>query len=192
MGKILLRSLGIILFGFILIGCSTKADTTDKDASQVSKMQSISTLDSDGSIQVVIWLKNPVENLEACGSSDQTVEDACVSQQSQYEDDKTLIKNDLKDLSEVEDFEFINQEKTFAEFGEYYADSPEILELIQPKMMPESFRVTLNSKSKEDAEVFKKEFADNSSINRIEVVTEVQPLRYEDLEKTLETFETSN
>lgn len=42
----------------------------------------------------------------------------------------------------VRNARFINSEQTFADFQEFYADEPEILELVTPDRLPTSFQVT--------------------------------------------------
>lgn len=49
--------------------------------------------------------------------------------------------NILQDSPFVKRYEYVNQEETFLEFQEYYADEPEILELVEPDQLPTSFKV---------------------------------------------------
>ena len=41
----------------------------------------------------------------------------------------------------VERVSYVNQENTFEEFQEFYADQPEVLDLVEPEQLPTSFRV---------------------------------------------------
>jgi cell division transport system permease protein len=47
----------------------------------------------------------------------------------------------LSDSLTVKDYTYVNQEATFVEFQEYYADQPEVLDLVEPGDLPTSFRV---------------------------------------------------
>ena len=38
-------------------------------------------------------------------------------------------------------YSYVDREATYAEFAEYYADNPEVLELVSPDQLPTSFRV---------------------------------------------------
>lgn len=42
----------------------------------------------------------------------------------------------------VREIRYVNQEQTYAEFQSYFADEPEILELVEPDQLPTSFQVT--------------------------------------------------
>ena len=41
----------------------------------------------------------------------------------------------------VKSFTFVNKDATFAEFQDYYADQPEVLDLVEAEQLPTSFRV---------------------------------------------------
>lgn len=47
----------------------------------------------------------------------------------------------LNDSLTVKDFTYVNKEATFIEFQEYYADQPEVLDLVEAEQLPTSFRV---------------------------------------------------
>lgn len=53
-----------------------------------------------------------------------------------------LIENTLENNLYVREFSYIDKEKTWVEFQGYYADRPEILELLTKEKMPTSFRVS--------------------------------------------------
>ncbi len=42
----------------------------------------------------------------------------------------------------VREIRYVDQEQTYAEFQSYFADEPEILELVEPDQLPTSFQVT--------------------------------------------------
>ncbi|MDH3682875.1 MAG: ABC transporter permease [Acidimicrobiia bacterium] len=47
----------------------------------------------------------------------------------------------LQESLTVKDFTYVNKEATFIEFQEYYADQPEVLDLVEADQLPTSFRV---------------------------------------------------
>jgi cell division transport system permease protein len=47
----------------------------------------------------------------------------------------------LESSQTIERVSYVNQEATFVEFQEYYADQPEVLDLVEPEQLPTSFRV---------------------------------------------------
>ena len=47
----------------------------------------------------------------------------------------------LDALTEVDRFVYVNIADTFEEFSAYFADQPEVIELVEPEMLPTSFRV---------------------------------------------------
>lgn len=50
-------------------------------------------------------------------------------------------RNFLDQSSTVKDFTYVNKEATFKEFQDYYADQPEVLDLVESTQLPTSFRV---------------------------------------------------
>jgi cell division transport system permease protein len=49
--------------------------------------------------------------------------------------------NFLDQSPTVQGYTYVNQEATFIEFQEYYADQPEVLDLVEAEQLPTSFRV---------------------------------------------------
>jgi cell division transport system permease protein len=47
----------------------------------------------------------------------------------------------LDESQTVKSYQYVNKEATFAEFQIYYADQPEVLDLVEPAQLPTSFRV---------------------------------------------------
>ena len=47
----------------------------------------------------------------------------------------------LDDLVGVARFAYVDTAETYEEFSAYYADQPEVIELVEPEMLPTSFRV---------------------------------------------------
>jgi cell division transport system permease protein len=52
------------------------------------------------------------------------------------------VRRFLESLPTIERATYVNQEATFAEFQAYYAEQPEVLDLVEPEQLPTSFRVT--------------------------------------------------
>jgi cell division transport system permease protein len=51
------------------------------------------------------------------------------------------VETYLEDHPTVLDHRYVNKEATFQEFEDYYADQPEVLGLVEPELLPTSFRV---------------------------------------------------
>ncbi|MFT7597986.1 MAG: cell division transport system permease protein [Acidimicrobiales bacterium] len=51
------------------------------------------------------------------------------------------VERALADSPQVRDWRFVNIEETYAEFEEFWQDSPEVLEAVTPEQLPTSFRV---------------------------------------------------
>jgi len=47
----------------------------------------------------------------------------------------------LRETQTVKTFEYINRQATFTEFQQYYSDQTEVLDLVEPELLPTSFRV---------------------------------------------------
>lgn len=51
------------------------------------------------------------------------------------------VRNFLDTSLTINRATYVNQEATFVEFQEYYAEQPEVLDLVEPEQLPTSFRV---------------------------------------------------
>jgi cell division transport system permease protein len=56
-------------------------------------------------------------------------------------DQQASIKKDLDDNPDVESSTFVDQDETFREFERLFADSPQLIETVEPEILPPSFRV---------------------------------------------------
>ncbi|MEM9134059.1 MAG: permease-like cell division protein FtsX [Actinomycetota bacterium] len=56
-------------------------------------------------------------------------------------DNVETVRNFLDTSLTVKRVSYVNQENTFQEFQEFYADQPEVLDLVEPEQLPTSFRV---------------------------------------------------
>lgn len=57
------------------------------------------------------------------------------------EEQRESVDGALADSPQVRDHRFVNTEETYAEFEEFWKDSPEVLEAVSPEQLPTSFRV---------------------------------------------------
>ncbi len=118
-------------------------------------------------VEFIIWLKDPVSDRSACEGSDEVARAECESAVARYEQTKTLIQKDLDSSEAVERADFINQEQTFIEFQAYYAESPQILELVTVESMPESFKVVPKSTDSGVIEDFRERYADEPGVRSV-------------------------
>ncbi len=56
-------------------------------------------------------------------------------------DNVETVRNFLDTSLTVKRVSYVNQENTFEEFQAFYADQPEVLDLVEPEQLPTSFRV---------------------------------------------------
>src|SRR3546814_3624502 len=57
------------------------------------------------------------------------------------EEQKASVERDLADNPDVRDFNFVNQDETYEEFQRLFADSPQLVDAVEPSILPPSFRV---------------------------------------------------
>ncbi len=57
------------------------------------------------------------------------------------EEQRQSVDGALADSPQVRDHRFVNTEETYAEFEEFWKDSPEVLEAVSPEQLPTSYRV---------------------------------------------------
>ncbi len=56
-------------------------------------------------------------------------------------DQVDLVRRSLEESSGVRDFRFVDRDETYAEFVDFWEDSPEVIEAVGPEELPTSFRV---------------------------------------------------
>ncbi len=62
--------------------------------------------------------------------------------QPEASDDQTAaVERSLEESPQVQDWSFVDQDETFEEFKELFADSPQIVDTVSPEILPPSFRV---------------------------------------------------
>jgi len=137
-------------------------DQGTKDVSETE--QSANSNQNDDTIyEAVIWLDT------FRPSSDATVEEI-ENEKEQFEqaynETINLIEEKLSNHPEVDSYSFEDKVQQYNEYIDYYRNSPEIVELIDPEKMPESFHVTLTDSAK--IEDFTTEF---KNINLVQGVT---------------------
>ncbi|MEM8922816.1 MAG: permease-like cell division protein FtsX [Actinomycetota bacterium] len=111
---------GAVLAAFvaaIATGCSLLPGQATIDEAATAYERCRTDPPEGGPVQVVVWL-----NPEAPAGDVEVVADA------------------LERIPTLSEVEYIGPEQTFHEFDEYYADQPEVLELIEPEQLPTSFR----------------------------------------------------
>ena len=82
------------------------------------------------------------------------------------------IERALKDSVQVETFRYIDQDETFEEFEQLFADSPEIIESVDPENLPPSFRVVPADKSAETIETLRTAFEAKPGLTEVVAATE--------------------
>jgi cell division protein FtsX len=60
------------------------------------------------------------------------------------------VEDLLQSIPSVAEVDYIDRDRTWVEFEEYFADEPEIQELVEPEHLPTSFRITVGSYSMVD------------------------------------------
>ncbi len=72
----------------------------------------------------------------------------------------------------VRDLRYVNQEQTFVEFQNYYANEPEILELVNPEDLPTSFEVTPEEADVESIKAIAEEIAILAGVDEVEFASD--------------------
>ncbi len=104
----------------------TSDPTALEDAKQFSSVQEVElplgqrpAIVHDGPPGTIIWLEVPVSDTE-------------VAEVARWLDENPL----------VDDYRYVDRDETYAEFREYFADEPEVIDLVEPDQLPTSFNVT--------------------------------------------------
>ena len=63
------------------------------------------------------------------------------------EEQVDAVERALGDSPQVEDYSFVDQDETFEEFKDLFADSPQIIDTVEPEILPPSFRVVPTDKT---------------------------------------------
>jgi cell division transport system permease protein len=72
----------------------------------------------------------------------------------------------------VEEFEYFDQDAAYEEFKKLFADSPEIVEITEPSILPSSFRVVPVEKNANDIEDLAEQFEKQAGVKEVVLATE--------------------
>ncbi len=82
------------------------------------------------------------------------------------------VERALDDSPVVRNFTFITREQTFAEFEEYFAESPEVLAAVTPEDLPTSFRVVPVNPELSVVEQLGRQFAPLPGVRQVDFATD--------------------
>jgi cell division transport system permease protein len=57
------------------------------------------------------------------------------------DEQKQAIETDLVESADVEDFTYVDQDESYEEFKRLFADTPQLVEIVTPEILPPSFKV---------------------------------------------------
>jgi len=120
-----------------------------------------------------IWLQDPVSDRSTCQGEDEVLRAQCEADDIKYQNNITAIRNDLESSKLVKSQLFIDREQTFIEFKKYYEDSPEITELVNVNVMPESFKVTPIDTDPAIIKDFREKFAGKPGVRTIQAAEDL-------------------
>lgn len=94
------------------------------------------------------------------------------------EDQRASIERDLTSNPEVEDATFVNQDETYEEFKRLFQDSPQLVETVEPEILPPSYRVAPRNQDPEVVKALGDQFANKPGVYEVvfafEVVQRIQ------------------
>ncbi len=88
------------------------------------------------------------------------------------EDQTSAVERALADSPQVEDYTFVNQDETFEEFKDLFADSPQIIDTVSPDILPPSFRVVPADKQPETIEGLRTVFEAQPGVREVVAATD--------------------
>src|SRR3954447_21921168 len=91
------------------------------------------------------------------------------------EDQLHAMDAELKGNPNIERTSFVDQTQAYAEFQELFRDSPEMVEAVEPKMLPTSFRVEPKDKSAETIAALSEKYRDQAGVKQ--VVSAIETIR---------------
>ncbi len=77
------------------------------------------------------------------------------------------VERQLEDSTQVERFVYFDQDETFEEFQELFANTPQIVESVTPDILPPSFRVVPVDKSAETIESLRSVFVTQPGVREV-------------------------
>jgi len=107
----------------------------------------------EGGIEFVVWLNPDID-----AAQDSAIEE-------------TLLE--LQNRNQIDRFDYVDQEATYQEFLELFADSPETLEAVEPANMPPSYRVVPTDPDAEVISELASQFRERAGVRDVVLATEV-------------------
>ncbi|MDZ7675283.1 MAG: permease-like cell division protein FtsX [Acidimicrobiales bacterium] len=93
--------------------------------------------------------------------------------QPEASDDQTdAVERALGDSPQVEGFSYVDQEETFQEFQDLFADSPQIVDTVSPDILPPSFRVVPTSKEADVISGLRTQFETQPGVREVVAATD--------------------
>ncbi len=84
----------------------------------------------------------------------------------------SAVERALEESPQVDDYTFVNQDETFEEFKDLFADSPQIIDTVSPDILPPSFRVVPTDKSPETIEGLRTVFEAQPGVREVVAATD--------------------
>ena len=88
------------------------------------------------------------------------------------EEQVSAVERALEESPQVEDYSFVDQDETFEEFKDLFADSPQIIDTVEPEILPPSFRVVPTDKSPATIENLTTVFESQPGVREVVAATE--------------------
>ena len=88
------------------------------------------------------------------------------------EDQTSAVERALEESPQVEGFTYVDQDETFEEFKDLFADSPQIVETVTPDILPPSFRVVPADKQPETIEGLRTVFEAQPGVREVVAATD--------------------
>lgn len=82
------------------------------------------------------------------------------------------VQRSLEDSPQVESFTYVDQEATFEEFKDLFADSPQIVDTVGPEVLPPSFRVAPVDKQPETIDNLRTVFEAQPGVREVVAATD--------------------
>src|SRR3546814_19371982 len=88
------------------------------------------------------------------------------------------LERDLADNPDVRDFNFVHQDENYQEFQRLFADSPQLVDAVEPSILPPSFRVAPRIQDPEVVQALGETFSGKPGVYEVvfafEVVQRIQ------------------
>src|SRR3546814_5286370 len=77
------------------------------------------------------------------------------------------VERQLEDSTQIERYEYFDQDRTFEEFKDLFQNTPQIVESVTPDILPPSFRVVPVDKSAETIESLRSVFVTQPGVREV-------------------------